>query len=291
MNRTPVEDAVAGALGALDAPPAAPDLFVTVQNAVRRRARRRAAAAAGALAVVVAAGPVALDGVRGSGPEPAVTQGAVQVLRAGSSSGSQGRYWSTLRGVLPNVTYSYDSAGRQMREQVTDSVVVGRVVRTEAARGMLGEPLVAGQDVRTRVVAFDDPRAAWRVLTVTVQVSETLAGAPAEQVVLDWTLLGSTDRGQDARAVGQALEDLGNLVVLSKASPNGPEFVPGRSALPSGYGIGRLAAGGGLDFPIIVPQERPSAIAFQDGVDTLAELRDEAQKPAKIENVVPEQGQ
>ena len=117
---------------------------MSVQKGVRRRARRRAAAVAGALAVVVVAvGPVALDGGRGGGPEPAVTAGAVQVLRADTPVGGNSvRYWSTLRGVLPKVTYTYDSAGRQLREQVTDSVVVGRVVRTEPARGMLGEPLV-----------------------------------------------------------------------------------------------------------------------------------------------------
>jgi hypothetical protein len=292
MNLTPVEDAVAGALRDLDAPPAAPDLFASVQKGVQRRARRRAAVVAGAVAVVGAAlGTAALDAGRGGDLQPAATIDAVQVLRAGSSVASEGRYWSTLRGVLPNVTYTYDSAGRQMREQVTDSVVIGRVVRTEPAHGMLGEPLVAGEDVRSRVVAFDDPRAAWRVLSVTVQVTETLAGTPADELVLDWTLLGPSDGGQDARVVGKAFEDLGTLVVLSKAAPTRPEFVPGRSPLPSGYGIGRVAADGGLDFPLIAPNEGPSAAAFQDGIDTLSELRDEARKPTKTESAVPEQGQ
>lgn len=285
MNRTPVEDAVASALRALDAPPAAPDLFASVQKGVRRRARGRAAAVAGALAVVgVTVGPVALDAGRGAGPESTVAADAVQVLRADSSTGGSGRFWSTLRGVLPN---SYDSAGRQMQEQVTDSVVVGRVVRSDPGYGMLGEPLVAGEDVRTRMVAFDDPRAAWRILSVTVKVSETLAGAPAEELVLDWTILGPSQRGQDARTVGQALEDLETIVVLSKASPSRPEFVPGRSPLSSGYGIARVAAEGGLDFPLIVPEEGPTAAAFQDGIDTLSELRAEAQKPTKTETAVP----
>lgn len=291
MNRTPVENAVAGALRDLDAPPAAPDLFASVQKGVLRRARRRAALVAGAVAVVGAAlGTAALDAGRGGDLEPAATVDAVQVLRSGAGANSAGYYWSTLRGVLPNVTYTYDSAGRQVREQVTDSVVVGGVVRTEPAYGMLGEPLVAGEDVRTRVVAFDDPRAAWRVLSVTVQVTETLAGAPADELVLDWTLLGPSDGGQDARAVGQAFEDLGTLVVLSKASPTRPEFVPGRTPLPSGYGIGRVADDGGLDFPLIAPNEGPPAAAFQDGIDTLSELRDEARKPAKTESALPEQG-
>lgn len=209
------------------------------------------------------------------------------MLRADSSAGDSARFWSTLRGVLPNIRYSYDSAGRPMEEQVTDSVVVGRVVRTEPAYGMLGQPLVQGEDVRTRVIDFDDPRAAWRILSVTVQVSETLAGGPADQLFIDWTILGSSERGQDARTVGQALEDIGTVVVLSKAAPSRPEFVPGRSPLWSGYGIGRVAADDRLDFPLIAPNEGPPAAAFQDGIDTLSELRAEAQKPTRVEPAVP----
>lgn len=295
MNRTPVEDALAAALNTVDTPITADDLFVSVQRAVRRRARRRLAlgAAVSLTAVVLTVGPIVLDAGGGEAPESesesAVMADAVQVLRAGiPTGGSSVRPWSTLRGVLPNVDYAYDSAGRQMREQITDSVVVGRVVRTEPAYGMRGEPLVAGEDVRTRVVAFDDPRAAWRVLSVTVEVSETVAGAPADELVLQWTVLGPSDRGQDARAVGRALEDLGTLVVLSKASPSSPEFVPGRTALSSGYGIGRVAADGGLDFPLIGPQEGPAAAAFMDSITTLPELRARAHEPTTTEVITPE---
>src|SRR6185369_7597328 len=92
---------------------------------------------------------------------------AVQVLRAEPSTGaSTMRHWSTLRGVLPNATYAYPGG----QERVTDSAVVGHVVRTTPALGMLGAPLTEGEDVRTRIVPFDDPRAAWRVLSVTVEV-------------------------------------------------------------------------------------------------------------------------
>jgi hypothetical protein len=289
MSRTPVEEAFAGALRAVNAPAAAHDLFAAVQGGVRRRVRRRRATALAVLAAVAVA-PLAVNAGGASGPEPARTADAVQVLRAGGAAdgGGSGRYWSTLRGVLPNVTYTYDSAGRQMREQVTDSAVVGRVIAAEPARGMLPEPLKAGDDVRTRVVAFDDPRAAWRVLSVTVEVSETLAGRPVGELELDWVVLGSSQRGEDAEAVERALKDLGTLVVLSKASPSRPEFVPGRSALSSGYGIGRVGSDGRLDFPLISQQEAPSAAAFQEDLDTLDELRAEASKPTRTETLVPE---
>jgi hypothetical protein len=286
MSRTPVEEAFARALRAVDAPAAAPDLFVSVKAGVRRRARRRGAAALAALAAAAVV-PLAANAARPTGPAPAATADAVQVLRAGAAfdGGNSARYWSTLRGVLPNVTYTYDSAGQEMREQVTDSAVVGRVVAAEPARGMLPEPLTAGEDVRTRVVAFDDPRAAWRVLSVTVDVSETLAGSPVDELELDWVVLGSSQRGENAEAVERALKDLGTLVVLSKASPSGPEFVPGRSPLSSGYGIGRVGSEGRLDFPLISPQEGPSAAAFQEDLDTLDELRAEARKPTRTEAV------
>ena len=148
---------------------------------------------------------------------------------------------------------------------------------------MLIEPLVEGEDVRTRVVAFDDPRAGWRVLHVTVEVEETLAGSPADELVLDWFMGAPAGRGPDARAIGQALKDLGRLVVLSKAAPDRPTFIPGHTALNSGYGIGRVAADGTLDFPLITGTEGPSTRVFQHGIDTLDELRDAAQKPTRIE--------
>lgn len=294
MNRTPVEDALAAALNTVDTPITADDLFVSVQRAVRRRARRRLAlgAAVSATAVVLTVAPIVLDAGGGEAPESesAVMADAVQVLRFGILTGgsSSVRPWSTLRGVLPNVEYAYDSGGRQMREQITDSVVVGRVVRTEPAYGMRGEPLVAGEDVRSRVVAFDDPRAAWRVLSVTVEVSETVAGTPAEELVLDWTVPGPSDRGPDAVIVGRALEELGTLVVLSKASPDRPEFVPGRAPLSSGYGVGRVAADGRLDFPLIGSQEGLSGAAFMGSITTLPELRAEAQEPTSTESITPD---
>lgn len=218
--------------------------------------------------------------------EPRPAADPVEVLRADSSVAvSSARHWRTLRDVLPNVNYSYERDGQQSSERVTDSAVVGRVTRTAPGRGMLGEPLVAGEDVRTRVVPFDDPRAAWRVLSVTVAVSETLAGTPVDELVLDWYLSGSSERGDDARVVGQALRDLGTVVVMSKPWPEGPEFVPGRAALELGYGVGRVAADGALDFPLIAPNEAPPAAAFQDGIDTLSDLRDEARQPPRTEKV------
>lgn len=218
--------------------------------------------------------------------QPGQAADPVEVLRADSSVAmSSARHWKTLRDVLPNVTYTFEGNGQQSGEQVTDSAVVGRVTRTAPGRGMLGEPLVTGEDVRTRVVPFDDPRAAWRVLSVTVAVSETLAGTPVDELVLDWYLNGSSERGDDARVVGQALRDLGTVVVMSKASPDRPEFVPGRAALELGYGVGRVAADGTLDFPLIAPNEAPPTVAFQDGVDTLSELRDLARQPPRTETV------
>jgi hypothetical protein len=213
---------------------------------------------------------------------------AAKVLRADTDlTASVSRPWKTLRDVLPNVTYSYDTPGQQpAMERVTDSVVMGRVIRTEPARGMLGEPLTAGEDVRTRVVAFDDPRAAWRVLSVTFQVTETLGGSPADELLLDW-YMGPARGGTDVRTVEQALKDLGSIVVLSKAFPDAPEFVPGRGPLPAGYGIGRVADDGSLDFPLVDADDSPRSRIFQDGIDTLDELRAEARKPARTVEAVP----
>ena len=133
---------------------------------------------------------VVLVGLVACNDESVPAADPLQVLRAASSGVNEELgYWKTLPDVLPNVTYSSTFGGREAgRVQVTDSVVVGRVVRTEPARGMLIEPLGEGEDVRTRVVAFDDQRAGWRVLHVTVEVAETLAGSPVDELVLDWTM-------------------------------------------------------------------------------------------------------
>ena len=71
--------------------------------------------------------------------------------------------------------------------------------------------------------------------------------------------------------------------MLSKAAPDRPTFVPGHTALPFGYGIGRVAADGKLDFPLITGTEGSSTRVFQHGIDTLDELRVAARKPARIE--------
>jgi hypothetical protein len=263
--------------------------FELIEARRRRRDRTRLAAAAAAVAAVSLAFalPVLSNTSSDKGESPAAASKAVQLLRPQMSSGagagaSMMRHWSTLTDVLPNVTYTYD--GHEQR--VTDSVVVGRVTRTEPARGYLGQPLVEGEDGRSRIVAFDDPRAQWRDLSVTVDVSETLAGDPVNELVLDWPIMGSSQRGEDADAVGQALKDLGTLVVLSKASPDGPEFVTERTTLELGYGIGVVAADNALNFPLIAADEPLQAAAFQDGIDTLAELRAEARKPQRNERVV-----
>jgi hypothetical protein len=230
---------------------------------------------------------VVVVGCGGGDPAPPVTD-PVQALRAEASAGaSYARPWTTLRDVLPHVTYASVTAGQQSRERITDSAVVGRVVSTDEAHGMLGEPLVAGEDVRSRVVAFDDDRAAWRVLSVTLQVSETLAGPPVDELVVDWYLRGPDDGGDDAGTASRALRDLGTIVLLSKAHPDRPEFVPGRAAVPMGYGVGRVASDGTLSFPLIAPDESPSAEVFLDGVDTLTELRTEARTPPRTVLVEP----
>jgi hypothetical protein len=59
----------------------------------------------------------------------------VEVLRADSSVAvSSATHSRTVRDVLPNVTYTFEGNGQQPSELLTDSAVVGRVIRTAAGR-------------------------------------------------------------------------------------------------------------------------------------------------------------
>lgn len=153
--------------------------------------------------------------------------------------------------------------------RTVDSVVVGTIT-TRAGRGFdeTGEAPTEGAP-SSKVVDFDDPAADWRDLEATVQAEQTLLGDAVGSVVVDWTLMGNSDTGEDAQEIGRCLEELGRVLILSWATPTGPEWHGGARVLPDPpCSVATVDPSGRLDFVFA-----PDAAAFVQDLDTVAKLR------------------
>jgi hypothetical protein len=227
---------------------------------------RRISITALAAALVLAAGIVAAATAR---DQRTVTE-AIDELALNASvnfgaSSNNVRTYSRLVEILPNAK---DSGGAA----ITDSVVVGRISTVAHGIGF----------ARGRVTGFDDPLAAWRTLHVTVAVDTVIAGAQVPTLTLDWALLGSTASGEDAAAIGRALRALERVAVFSKALPDGPEHLGLTRQIPDlPFGLAHVDDDGRLTFPYLALQGA-SATDYMDGVDTVAELKNEAGKPSWV---------
>jgi hypothetical protein len=234
--------------------------------------------------VVVASATVAgivLTHGAGSAPDPAADRAAL-LRNVGDNPGAFVRDYTRLADMLPNVK---DASGGV----ASDSVVVGRVtaVAEEAGYVILNLPGtgVSGSP-GARVTSFDDPSADWRTINITVAVEETLAGAKVSTVHLSWPALGSTAKGQDAAAIGRALQALGRVVIVSKALPAKPEYLGVDREIPDKEaGIIQVAPGGALSLPLAAGTGGEGGsvdtTSFLAGLDTLDELRAQAAEPSR----------
>ena len=230
----------------------------------------RARVTALVVAVGLVAGGLALAWGSSTGSQSSSSQADLRFNLARTAGGYH-RPYTRLAEMLPNAVVAGETSG------ATDSVVVGTIRSAVEEAGFIesGQPSTAGAPGATRTT-FDDPKADWRTLRVTVAVEEVLAGERVEQLVLDWSLRGNNDNGEDAAAVARELKALGRVVLLSKALPAGPEFLGMRRTLPDPpLGVAVVGADESLAFPFA----DVTAAAFLDGIDTVEELRAQAQKP------------
>jgi hypothetical protein len=102
-------------------------------------------------------------------------------------------------------------------------------------------------------------------------------------LVLDWAVMGSTARGEDADAIGRALKALGTVMVFSRAD-RANTIGRTRGLGDPWTGLAVVGTDGTLSFPFIgVDYGRSSdpraEAAYTEGIDTVEEIRQAAAKP------------
>lgn len=245
--------------------------------------RRRAIAA---LAALVAGGTAAATLFLGDAAGGGDRSGR-EALRANvghDATASFFRPYETLAEMLPNTLHGVPGEAEPV--PVSSSVVVGEVIdvvsadgyiesAASARTGELGEP-TPGKPTRT---TFDSPLADWRTLRVVVRVDEVVAGSPVDKVEFDWSVLGSTARGEDAGAVATGLRELGTVLLFLTDGPADPSLADLRVA-DRVYGVATVGADGALDLPFL---DSSDVAAFESGVSTIDELRVEAAQPVEVD--------
>lgn len=185
-----------------------------------------------------------------------------------------------LTDMLPNVRHAWREPPGQPGHAVSDSVVRGRIVDVEAHAGFIesGSGSTAGRPGAS-FTAYDDPAAHWRAVRVKVEVAETLAGSPAADLEVYLSMLGHAERDNEVQTMEQTLKDLGEIIVITRRNPSGPEFLGiKRDLVDKSFGLLTVDESGKLALPFADQDEGPGPETFMEGVDTLDELRAELRK-------------
>lgn len=239
---------------------------------------------------LAAAAAVALTSVGDPGSDPkserSNRQTDFKALAAALGSDAGGtifRPYSRLADFLPNVGHVSDLAPSSPPTRMTDSVVSGTVVEVSDDRGFIesGAAPTKGRP-GAAVTVYDDPAAHWRTVRVRVHVQEVLAGTDHGTLKFFLPLIGNAKTGEDAAAVERALRALGDVIVFSKAVPEGLEYLGIARNLPDeGHGLASLSAAGEIEFPFAGDESTQGSAEFEGGVNTLDQLRAEARKPER----------
>lgn len=234
-----------------------------------------------------AAVTVALTGglVHATGGQSQATQplASRQGLAAALDAHAAVSMWrpARLTDMLPNVRHAWRDSPSQPGQPVSDSVVRGRIVDVEAHAGFIesGMASTAGRPGAS-FTEYDDPAAHWRAVRVTVQVGETLAGPHTSDLEIYLSMIGHAEHEDEVQAMEQTLQDLGQIVVVTRRNPSGPEYLGlDRALVDRTFGLLTVDGSGRLDLPFADQEEGSSTQTFLEGVDTLEELRAEIRKP------------
>lgn len=191
---------------------------------------------------------------------------------------------ATVVDALPNTQFVRSDGSKA---PAYSHVVIGRVTNVTEGEGFFMEPPpddpsdhVRGEQ---RTTSFDDPRAEWRTLRVTLDVEKRIGGSRVQSLELWWPIAGPmnpypdadpSDDAQDPELTGQALRDLGRSVWFlqqSPTEPTGPLVV-----LDVPHDVLRVAADGRLSLAF-----DPHGVGFLGGIDTLTKLEYEAAKATR----------
>jgi hypothetical protein len=176
----------------------------------------------------------------------------------------------SLADLLPNKTFSVDGSAQQ---QLAENVVVGVIAEVTEGSGYV----IAGEDAPTgTLVPFSDRRAWWRTIDVTLNVEEAFGEGIEDGDVIRFALpLNASD---NAASVMKGIASMGKVVVVLDE--------PGRFAYDKalysvhwdGVFVAPITDDGAFTFAAL----GESAPAFQNGLDSVEELRREALRPTEM---------
>jgi hypothetical protein len=196
-----------------------------------------------------------------------------QLIEQRTSATASGTYVgpSTLADSLPNVRH--DAFGGRPASR---SVVVARVVKVGPGEGLYRER----RDDPTspeQTVSYDDKRAQYRTLSVTLNVEDVVAGTAGTTETVKWLVAGPNLPGngyrpqvEDPEAVSAALRELGSSLWLLM----GPDRI-----LDYGYRwVATIGSSGRLTFPFYEPDDPAARERWVGGLDTVDKVRAEGRK-------------
>ncbi len=230
------------------------------------------------LAAAVAAAAVTLSGCQGyqSHAAGSVAEDAHYLSDAmrsrAADSGAQIRAHKTVQDLLPNVAVS--RSGRPA-EPMTDATVLGRVVNVSKGVGFS----VDGEDAPGgTATSFDDPKALWRTVHLTVEVDDDFGQGKWNAATLPVGLVVNPD--VDFERTTAALKSHSKVVLFLRKGSKVFGYDPSLySIVDSGVTFTTVASDGTLSMPF-APEE--DAKALLGPVKTLDDLRRESQKPRRV---------
>jgi hypothetical protein len=195
--------------------------------------------------------------------------GVMGELKARQGATGRVQPFTSLTGLLENVDYRMP--GRPTGP-LTEAVVVGEVVDVEPGRGFRVEGDDAPGGIETD---FDDPRALWRTVHVSVAAESVVSGTVGEQLLVGFAFDPDVPIAQveaDFRSFGRILLFLNRSPVFAyDPSVYGTVFDGGL--------LGLVDDGGDIQLPVLEDTEEADLL---EGASTVDELREAAKQPRRV---------
>jgi hypothetical protein len=225
-----------------------------------------------AIAALLAAG-VAGTLLASNGDDDTSELEALVAHRTAASEGASLVGPTSLADALPNVRHQRPGAPA---EPVSESVVLARVADVKNGEGRYRKD-VANPAEPEQIVKFDDRRAQYRTLIVTLAIDDVVAGAsPGETATLQWLIAGpnlpegSAPAPENPDEVAAGLRQLGRSLWLIR-----------EDGFLADYGyryVARVDDQDRVDFLFYEPELRGQWVG---DLTTVARIRDEGRKPER----------
>ena len=210
------------------------------------------------------------DGTSGTQGGTARELDVIVQMRARHDAASGGRPFDSIGRLLSNTEYKMP--GYPARP-LTEAVVTGEVVDVAPGRGFRVEGNDASGGIETD---FDDSRALWRTVHVSVNVDTLLSGATKDSPVVVGFAFGAETSFED---VEEQFRSLGKVLLFLNRSPvfAYDELVYG--TVMDGALLGVIDEDDNIQLPVLENDEEAGLLK---GASTLEQLRAAGQEPHQV---------